>query len=160
MNILVAEDDENDFCLLQIAFRRSAIPVSLTRVKDGREAIDFMAQLDAKALEKAVFVPQLILVDLNMPYANGFEVVRWLRQNPKLSRAIVVILSSSAEPKDVDLAYEVGANSYLTKPTSLQDLTDLLTLMLRYWESCCQKPQWPRRLEKDPVPAESASQLD
>ncbi len=148
MNILVAEDDENDFCLLQLAFNRAAIPVSLKRTKDGRELINFLDQLDANGPGQAMFVPQLLLVDLNMPHVTGFEVIRWLRRNPKFNRAIVVVLSSSAEPRDVDLAYQMGANSYLMKPPSLERLTELMTLMVQYWESCCQKPHWPRRLDE------------
>ncbi len=160
MNILVAEDDENDFCLLQLAFKRTAIPVSLKRTKDGRELIDFLAQLDTNGPDQAMFVPQLLLVDLNMPRATGFDVIRWLRQNPKFDRAIVVILSSSAEPRDVDLAYQMGVNSYLTKPASLERLTELMTLMVQYWESGCQKPHWPRGQEESPGPTESADRLN
>ncbi len=141
MNIPVAEDDENDFCLLELAFKRNSIPVSLKRVKDGQEAIDCLATMGPG--EKAVpgFVPSLVLVDLNMPRANGFEVLRWVRDNPNLKRVVVVILSSSTDPRDVDLAYEMGANSYLIKTTSLEELTARMALVYEYWNLCCETPR-------------------
>ena len=77
--------------------------------------------------------PHLLLLDLHMPKYNGFEVLQWTREQPSLKRLIVVIFTSSGLDTDVCRAYDLGANSYLTKPISTGDLADLMKALHGYW---------------------------
>jgi CheY-like chemotaxis protein len=140
MKILIAEDDENDFLLLQWALRQIKAPVSVERVRDGQEAIEYLANLASEEEGDRSLFPGLILTDINMPRASGFDVIRWIRSNPKLKETPVVVLSSSTRTTDVSLANELGANSFLIKEASLDRLTNQMDSMLCRWGSRCEKP--------------------
>ena len=140
MKILIAEDDENDFLLLQWALRQSKAPVSVERVRDGQEAIEYLARLASDAEGDRSLFPGLILTDINMPRANGFDLIRWIRSKPKLKDAVVVVLSSSTRTTDVRLAKELGANSFLIKEASLDRLANQMDSILCRWGSRCEEP--------------------
>ena len=132
-NILVAEDDPTDAYFFQRAFKRAGIPVELYFVKDGQEVLDYL-QGKGRFADRASFpLPQLLLLDLNMPRLDGFEVLEWARKQPGLSNLEIVIFSSSDEPKDVNRAYHLGANSYLVKPHSMDELTALVGHFKKSW---------------------------
>ncbi len=75
----------------------------------------------------------MVLLDLKLPRKSGFELLEWVRKSPKLTRLIMVVLTSSRETKDISKAYALGANSYLVKPTSFHDLVDLVKMLKSYW---------------------------
>jgi CheY-like chemotaxis protein len=132
-HILVAEDDTTDAYFFQRAFRRAGIPVMLHFVRDGQEVIDYL-QGEGQFADRAAHPrPQLVLLDLRMPRVNGFEVLEWIRQQPRFNDLQVVIFSSSGEPKDVNRAYGLGANSYLVKPHSMDELTALVGRFKKFW---------------------------
>ncbi len=85
-------------------------------------------------------LPVLILLDLKMPRMNGFEFLRWLRNEPDLKKIIVVILTSSSESPDINRAYELGANSYLVKPVRFEDLIRIVKELHLYWLIMNEKP--------------------
>jgi DNA-binding response OmpR family regulator len=85
-----------------------------------------------------------------MPKASGFDVLRWIRARPSLSSLRVVVLTSSERIKDIDMAYELGANSFLTKPLNLTDFANMIEAMLRFWVKQSKKPT-VERSEKQPV---------
>ncbi len=133
--VLVAEDDENDICLLRRAFLRAGIDVPIIFVRDGEEAIRYLHGDDNFADRQAFPFPRLILLDIKMPKLNGFAVLDWVRHQPGLKRALIVVLTSSDEPADIDLAYDLGANSYLRKPCDFTDLTRIVKKLQEYWLS-------------------------
>lgn len=153
LNILVAEDDENDFFLLETAFERNGAPVCLRRVSDGQEAIEFLTGLELQVGGSHQFWPDICLVDLRMPRANGFDVIRWVRSRPNLKRIILVVLSAEAQTEDINLAYDLGANSYLTKQASLEGLTARTALLFQYWAECNERPRWNGHACGDGFPA-------
>lgn len=131
--ILVAEDDPNDAFLLERAFARTGERVNVEFVRDGEEALHYL-QSDKP-------LPDLLLVDLKMPKVDGFQVLQWVRSQPALKRMLVVVLTSSAQKRDVNRAYDLGANSYLVKPVNLEDLLKLARLVRDYWVEANEPPE-------------------
>src|SRR5258705_10330985 len=117
LTILIAQDDENDLTLLQLALKRVGInnPVHISR--DGVEAIDYLAGNGLYADRAAFPFPSVLMTDIKMPRVGGFEVLKWLRDHPTCSVIPVLVLSSSRELRDVKLAYQLGAKSYMVKPS-------------------------------------------
>lgn len=116
--VLVAEDDRDDAFLLERALRRINVDVLLEFVRDGQEALDYLAGQEEYADRVAHPFPQMILLDLKMPRLGGFDVLERLNRNPKLRPQIVTVLSSSDLPEDKRRAAGLGADHYLTKPSS------------------------------------------
>jgi len=138
--ILVAEDDKTDALFLERAFVKVGVPTTLQFVRDGQEVIDYL-------LGKAQFAdrlvhpgPDLLLLDLKMPRVDGFQVLDWIRQQPRLKRLPVIVFSSSGQDKDINRAYDLGANSYLVKPHATEDLLVLVEKLKDYWVNASQKP--------------------
>jgi CheY-like chemotaxis protein len=132
-HILVAEDDPTDAYFFERAFRRAGLPVTLHFVRDGQEVIEYLQGKGPFADRAAHPLPQLVLLDLNMPRLNGFEVLGWLRRQPQLNGLHVVIFSASDEPKDLNRAYNLGADWYMVKPHSMDELTALVGRFRKYW---------------------------
>ena len=138
--ILVAEDDPTDAFFLQRAFGKAGVSVGLEFVRDGQEAIDYLRGEPPYADRKAHPLPQLLLLDLEMPRLNGFEVLDWLKSQPRLKRLLVIVFSSSSEVGDINRAYDLGANSYLVKPHATEQLMDLVNRVEKYWLEANQGP--------------------
>ncbi|MBW4507761.1 MAG: response regulator [Scytonematopsis contorta HA4267-MV1] len=131
--ILLVEDDPNEIFLTQRAFRKANINVSLQVIYDGDSAIAYLAGTEKYADRSLYPLPNLILLDLKLPCRSGHEILAWLRQHPQLKILPVVIFTSSREPGDVNLAYELGANSYLVKPSGLRALSKMVETLSLYW---------------------------
>ena len=138
--VLIAEDDPSDAFLLQRAFNAAGVPASLHFVRDGQEAIDYLGGQSNYADRVTYPLPDLLLLDLKMPRLNGFDVLEWLRQQPGLKRLLVTILTSSDQARDIDRAYDLGANSYLLKPHGTNELAELVQRVQRYWLDLNQRP--------------------
>ncbi len=137
--VLIAEDDAGDVFLLQRAFAAAQVPASLHFVRDGQEAIDYLEGESEFGDRKTYPLPDLMLLDLKMPRLNGFDVLSWVRQQPGLKR-LVTILTSSDQPQDINRAYDLGANSYLLKPHSSNELSELVKRVEKYWLEANQCP--------------------
>jgi CheY-like chemotaxis protein len=131
--ILVADDDAQDTLLVKMAAERASLGLQLKSVKDGEEAIDYLMGRAPYSDRQAHPFPKLLLLDLKMPRLGGFDVLKFVRQQPGLKQLPIVIFSSSDDPKDIRHAYESGANSYLCKPHSNNDLAALLKALEDYW---------------------------
>ena len=112
-NILLVEDNPADILLTMEAFKECAIPHELNTVNDGEEAVSYLKR--AGKFADAVR-PDIILLDVNLPKKNGFEVLAEIKQDPDLKRIPVIILSTSGSKHDIRKAYELHANCYLIKP--------------------------------------------
>ena len=138
--ILLVDDSENDICLVRIAFTNAKLTNPIQEVHNGDEAIAYL-QGEPPFDDRSKFpLPALMLLDLNMPTRNGFQVLEWLRAQPVLKRINVVILTASLREEDVDRAFDLGANSFLVKPSSIEGLT-AIGRCLRDWMNCTQFPQ-------------------
>jgi CheY-like chemotaxis protein len=132
-HILVAEDDPTDAYFFQRAFNRADIPVMLHFVRDGQEVINYLQGEGQFADRTAHPLPQLLLLDLKMPRLDGFEVLKWVRQQPRFGGLQIVIFSSSEEADDINRAYGLGANWYLVKPHSMEELNTLVGRFKKFW---------------------------
>jgi len=131
--ILVAEDDTADAFFLKRAFAKVGVPTSLQFVRDGQEAIEYLQGEDDFANRLAHPLPDLLLLDLKMPRMDGFQVLDWVRQQPSFKRVPAIIFSSSPQDHDINRAYDLGANSYLVKPHSSEELVVLVEKLKLYW---------------------------
>jgi CheY-like chemotaxis protein len=132
--ILLVEDDPNDQLLIRRAFTRAKLMNPLRLARDGDEAVDYLAGDGAFADREANPLPALVMLDLKLPRRSGLEVLEWLRsQAGSLGRTPVVVLTSSRENRDVDRAYELGANSYLVKPVDFDGLLEMIRTTGLYW---------------------------
>lgn len=139
--ILLVEDDANDVFLLRRAFTKAGIESGLHTVGDGEEAVAYLAG-DGKFSDRDQHpLPQLVLLDLKLPRRSGLEVLEWVRARPELRRIPVIVLTSSRESRDVNRAYDLGANSYLVKPVSFEDLLSLTQALDRYWVAWNEGPE-------------------
>lgn len=141
MPLLLVEDNYDDVLLIRRAFRKAKIKPRMQVVSDGDEAIAYLSQQGKYADSITYPIPSLILLDLKLPRRSGLEVLAWIRQQPKLKRLLVVVLTSSQENSDLAQAYDLGVNSYLVKPIDFQDFVGLVQLITNYWFKANQKPQ-------------------
>jgi len=131
--VLVADDDVNDISLLKRAFLRAGIDVSINVVRDGEEVIQYLHGDEPFSDREEYPLPRLLLLDLKMPRTDGFEVLEWVRNQAGLRRLLVVVMTSSDEPEDVDRAYDLGANSFLRKPDDFTNLVKVSQKLHDYW---------------------------
>lgn len=129
--ILVVEDEEDSVVLLESAFRKAQFSNPVHRVSHGALAIEYLSHSVSK--NRPVPLPALVLLDLKLPLVSGIEVLKWIRAHPQLHSLIVIIFTSSTEPRDIAEAYRAGANSYLVKPSNLSTLTELAGGIRSYW---------------------------
>lgn len=131
--ILLAEDREDDVVIIRRAFLQGRILNPLFVVKDGEEVIAYLSG-EGKYANRAEYpLPELLLLDLKMPKLDGFETLRWVRQNPGLKALRIVVLTSSEEISDVNRAYQLGANSFLVKPVNFDHLVEISQAIKGYW---------------------------
>ncbi len=131
--ILQVEDEEHDVFLLQMVFKRAGIRNPVHVATDGQMAIDYLAGDGIFADRHRHPLPCLIILDLKLPKVSGFDVLQWLRQRPGSKRIVVVVFSSSAQPEDVERAYELGANSYIQKQADIKHTLEIARLIKGWW---------------------------
>jgi two-component system response regulator len=129
--ILIAEDDADDRFLLQAAFEENGFSDKLHFVENGVEVLEYLNSL--KASQKDRKFPRFILLDLNMPKKDGREVLKELKQSPDLKKIPVVIFSTTNNEQEMRRCYELGANSYITKPNSFESLLKTVAALRSYW---------------------------
>ena len=124
--ILLIEDEDDDVFIMQRALRLGQIGNPLQVVRDGQQALDYLSGTGVYANRAQYPLPFLIFLDLKLPYVSGFEVLSWMRQQPALAGIVVVVLSGSAEARDQERTYALGARSYLVKPPTAKVLLEVL----------------------------------
>lgn len=133
--LLLVEDNPADVFLMESALELSDVPVQLTVARDGLEALEQL-----QMAKDAAGLPGLILLNLNMPRMDGFEVLASLRADPSLAHLPVVVFTTSHAPADVKRAYALQANSYVSKPDSLDEFLGLVKLLEAYWFGAASLP--------------------
>jgi len=142
--ILLAEDREDDILLIRRALARAYIVNPLQVVRDGEEAVAYLRG-EGRYFNRVEYpLPELLLLDLKMPRMDGFEVIKWVREQPELSNLRIVVLTSSDNIRDVNLAYQLGANSFMVKPMDFQDVIEMTKFLTRYWLGMSKAPETSR----------------
>ena len=131
--VLLAEDSEDDILLIQRAFEQAGISNRLHAVREGETAIAYLSGRGKYSFRDQYPLPALVLLDLKLPGMDGFEVLRWIRQEPDLSGLVVIVLTVSDHIRDVTRAYELGANSFLVKEPNFLDAVEQARLLHQYW---------------------------
>ena len=131
--ILVAEDDPSDAELLRLAIRRAGMVNPVLFVNDGEQAIEYLQGNGEFADREKYPFPKIVITDLKMPRRTGLELLEWLRKHPECKVIPTVLMSGSNLTGDIGKAYSIGANSYFRKPSSLNELTELIKLLNVYW---------------------------
>ncbi len=133
--ILLIEDNADDIKLTQRAFNKSKIAdkISLEVVGNGNDALDFLFCEGAYIYRDKKVVPTVILLDLNLPKINGFQILRRIRADKRTKLIPVIILTSSKEEQDIKNAYMLGANSYIRKPIDFKKFSDVAQQLGLYW---------------------------
>jgi len=131
--ILMADDDADDRLLVKEALSDAGVPHSLHFAEDGMALLDYLRGNGIKGDGTAAPRPELILLDLNMPLKDGREVLRDIRSDNSLRRIPVVVFTTSKADTDIRQMYELGANSYVTKPAAFADLVRLMKRLTEYW---------------------------
>jgi CheY-like chemotaxis protein len=131
--ILLVDDCPDDVLLIRLALARAGITQKLIVVSDGEKALLYLRGENPFADRAAFPLPKVVLLDLAMPRMGGFEVLEWIRRQPHLSQTPVIVLTGSALIADSRRAYELGANSFVTKPADLTELTLALKEIVQSW---------------------------
>lgn len=133
LNVLLAEDDENDIVFFKRAFEKVEHPVSVQIVRDGEEAIAYLRGAGQFNDREAHPFPTVLMLDLKMPKVDGLGVLRWIVDNPDCKVLPAIIFSSSAREQDIEEAYHLRVNTYFAKPTSFHELVPLIESIFIYW---------------------------
>ena len=131
ISILIAEDEADDRFLLQAAFTENGFKDKLLFVENGVELVDYLVKLSQSG--NSVKMPRFILLDLNMPKKDGREVLKEIKQNMDLKKIPVIIFSTTNNEQEMRRCYELGANSYITKPNSFENLIKTVAALRSYW---------------------------
>lgn len=138
--ILVIEDADEDFDVLGSSLHLAGVPNELLRCATGREIASY---LEDCLTEPAARCPALILLDLNLPGADGRKVLQQLREHTLLRSVPVVILTTSSLPSDVETCYRCGASGYIVKPVDLDRFETIVRNLSDYWLRCVELPRSP-----------------
>lgn len=132
--IIIVEDNENDSYIMKKIISEGAESRILKHFDNGDDAYDYFTALKEKT-ENDTFSNILVILDLNLPGVNGFDILKEIKNKPASKKLPVVIFSNSDYAKDVDLSYELGANCYIQKPHGAKEFKDAIQMIREYWLS-------------------------
>lgn len=135
----MADDDDDDFLLTQKALKASKLLNTLVRVNDGEELLDYLMKR-GEYEHKETLRPGIILLDLNMPRKDGREALREIKEQEHLRNIPVVVFTTSKAEQDIFRTYQLGVNSFITKPVTFSNLQEVITSLGRYWFEIVELP--------------------
>src|SRR3954468_23345453 len=138
--ILLADDDEEDRMLAADALEESRVVNDLRFVEDGDELLDYLYRRGRYSDDGSAPSPGLILLDLNMPRKDGREALKEIKADPDLRRIPIIVLTTSKAEEDIYRTYDLGANSFITKPVSFEGLVSVMRDIGRYWIEIVELP--------------------
>ena len=140
ITILLADDDPDDRKLTLDAFAENRLANVLHCVEDGEELMDYLNRRGKFENLRGEPLPGLILLDLNMPRKDGREALKEIKANPEFRRIPIVVLTTSKAEEDIVRTYDLGVNSYVTKPVTFKSLVELIKVLGRYWFEVVELP--------------------
>jgi len=132
-SILLVEDNPSDIALTRRALERNGIANPVVLAEDGQQALDYLFCTGAHAGRDIDDRPVLVLLDVKLPRVDGLQVLKRIREDARLRRIPVVILTSSMEEGDVGASYDLGTNSYIRKPVSFEQFLEVVRQLGLYW---------------------------
>jgi len=133
ITILMADDDEDDRLMCKDALEEARVANRLFFVKDGEELMSYLYHRDEYTDIKISPRPGLILLDLNMPKKDGREALKEIKEDPSLRQIPIVVMTTSKAEEDIYRTYDLGVNSFITKPVSFESLVDVMKTIEKYW---------------------------
>ena len=143
LNILIAEDNEDDAFILTHTLNAAGLPNPVFICRDGQEVINYIKGDGSFSDREKYPLPGMLILDIKMPRLTGLEVLRWVRAHPGCAVIPTIILTSSAHPNDVLEAFANGVNAYFMKPPTTDEMRDLLQLIHRFWTASVLPPMPP-----------------
>jgi CheY-like chemotaxis protein len=137
--IIVADDDTDDQFMLKEAFSSLNFDKEISTVENGEELLDYLHKR-GKYSNASLPVPKLILLDLNMPKIDGRQCLKLIKEHTQFCKIPIIIFSTSNNPEDIAQCYELGANSYIIKPYSYNELVEIIDVIKKYWFSIVKIP--------------------
>ncbi|WP_339922603.1 response regulator [uncultured Cyclobacterium sp.] len=137
LNILLVEDNEGDIFLISEALEELNLPLQISFAKDGRAAIEFLNTCQKFGSNPT---PDLVLLDINLPFKNGLEVLKFIKESDSLRRLPVIMLTTSSNQKDINDSYTNHANSYIVKPFGSGGYHEILHRVQLFWLSLVELP--------------------
>jgi CheY-like chemotaxis protein len=131
--LLLVEDNEDDVFLMKRALKGARVINPLHVVEDGQEAVDYLAGAGKFADRANYPLPAVVFLDLKLPFISGHDVLAWIRRQKELESLVVIVLTSSNEASDLSRCYALGANSYVVKPPTPEQLEELAKSFKWYW---------------------------
>ena len=141
--ILLVEDNPEDYEATRRALRKAGLANPLVRCEDGDQALDYLFRRGAYADPASSLRPAIILLDLNMPGTDGYEVLRQIKLDEELKTIPVIVLTTSDDERDIELCYRSGANSFVTKPVDLDGLFKAIQRLKEFWFEIAVYPKTP-----------------
>jgi CheY-like chemotaxis protein len=132
-SLLLVEDNEDDVFLMRRALQGAHVVNPLQVVEDGQEALDYLGGRGKFADREQFPLPAVVFLDLKLPFVSGHDVLAWIRKQKEFETLVVIVLTSSNEASDLSRCYALGANSYLVKPPTPEQLDDLAKAFKWYW---------------------------
>ncbi|MEH2268685.1 MAG: response regulator [Nostoc sp.] len=142
--LLIVEDSNEDFEALQRFLRRSSIAIPIQRCVNGEQALAFLYRTGNYIDRQTAPRPGLIMLDLNLPGTDGREVLRRIKQDDSLNMIPVVVFTTSNNPKDIEVCYRYGVNSYIVKPINFAQLKRDIQMLVEYWFEVTTLPDCPK----------------
>lgn len=149
ITILIADDDPEDRLLVEEAFVESRIANNLRFVEDGEQLMDYLYRRGRYADPVSSPRPGVILLDLNMPKKDGREALKEIKSDPKLRQIPVIVLTTSRAEEDIFRSYDLGVNSFITKPVTFAAMVELMKTLGKYWFEIVELPPAVRRRQDD-----------
>jgi len=137
IHILLVEDNEGDILLTKEALEDAKLIINLSIARDGREAVDFLVKQSDRGYSE---LPDLILLDINLPKKNGHEVLKYVKEDANLKHIPVIMLTTSSSEKDINLSYHNYVNCYITKPVEVNNFLDVVATIENFWISIVKLP--------------------
>ncbi|MGK7955631.1 MAG: response regulator [Crocosphaera sp.] len=136
--MLLVEDDPHDIELIQLALKDYPFIYEMEIAEDGEQALQYLFTRGENGLRETV--PRFVLLDLKLPKINGIQVLEAIRNNPLTKKIVVVVMTSSAEDRDLETCYNLGVSSYVIKPFNSQQFTEIVRQVGYYWMMLNQPP--------------------
>ena len=142
ITVVIADDDQEDRMLMEEAFEESRLANTLAFVEDGEELLDYLHRRNGFTDPGTSPRPGLILLDLNMPRKDGREALEEIKADPSLRQIPIVVMTTSKAEEDIVRSYDLGVNSFITKPVSFEGLVDVVKTLGRYWFQIVELPRF------------------
>ena len=140
ITILIADDDPDDRELTRDALHECRLANDVHFVEDGEELMDYLNRRGEYRKMAGAPLPGLILLDLNMPRKDGREALKEIKENPDFRRIPIVVLTTSKADEDILRTYDLGVNSYVTKPVTFESLVETIKVLGKYWFEIVELP--------------------